>query len=1501
MATKKNFVKKFLKLYFIIILCFYLLITPVKNECNRSFPILLEDGTCGLEYCSASDYENEKCIVSNEIIKTQWLTNIIRIGDKDFRYVNFATYSNGSMIIETTAYPGNKYRYFFGLQSNGLPYFKNSNHFSIEISNQQDNSEKSRFEAEIFVVKLDESPYLDQEYLVSIPQGNKYCELYNLDIGNVVNQKKATEILTKEMINFRGSISKITLDGKNYYLFAYTTSEGFVLRRFLFKKPEFSFGEQEKKSVSRAGTIKGQVSCFVIEQSKYSICAYIASKSYSSMNPVYYFCQLAIDKDLNIKNFTMYSGSSTYNPYNTYNTYNAYTVYSDEKSFVKGIHLKDDIGVYIFYAMNYYYYQNYNNKITHPILLFKRFNEDRTKFEDLFKTIPYIELNKYTNVYLYSNNVTTSRWGNTYTNRQGSSNWGSNRFGYSNWGNNNLNSYNMDDHIFFNTYCLKNDFIKISENKLCFITTSSKNETLYIVLINIVEDENVVISYYSINIFKLYNFKILLDMAAHLYNNFIAFAFSYCNSSTCYTDTVGAHYSAFLLFSYPNRTDLTYNINRHLFINNDIKINNITMYLKSKAKIENNIFGYNYNGFNIKENNCDRLNLVSLKRNQNINLNERIEEEKLLLEFKTNSYTAMNCSIKYTYIYTETSFEEFYNYLDIFDDSYGYLNKTSYNSQRDYYEGKIIKYRIIIEENLITNCGHNCELCLERDPNYCITCQNNFNYVLDDSQNEKKLCEESYPDTTIIEIEKTTEQPSEQPTEQPTELQTEQPTETKTEKTEPYLEETETNIETEKITDKATEYSNKTCTNEQILKGNCSGGSMSNYQVGEIFNTFKETVLTKDYKGENTIIETENVILQISTLNDQKNSLNPNFSSIDLGECENILKAKHNISERDSLIVLKTDIKSPDLSSTYVQYEIYNPYTLEQLNMDYCKDIKIGVNVPVNLDSDTLSLYDSLSESGYNLFDSEDAFYNDICSTFTSANGTDMTLEDRKKEMFSSNANISICQEACKFESYDKKTRKARCDCDVQSESTQTDMTKINFDKGSMGTTFLSTLTNSNFMVLKCYKLVLDFKNLLKNKGRVIMSIILISFISLMIIYFFKDRKSVKKFIETILKSKMSSIKNKNKNIEHKLNKKGKTNKANKKRDHQNGKMKKGKIRKLKKNEPPKKNFINKNRKKNCSNTTENHLMSKISKSNPNIGLNINIIPIKNINYGKMKNKNNLKQTPNKMKMGLDQKDDVKIYKSKFLKTDKDIMSSEKNLDKGRYFINTKEINDEELNTLEYEIAIVYDKRTYFQYYWSLLKKKQLILFTFMPANDYNLFTIKISLFFIAFSLYFTINGFFFSDETMHKIHEAKGSFSIFNQIPQILYSTVICSAINMILKLLSLSEKNILLIKHEKSMKIAVKKSKNIEKCINIKFIIFFILSCILLLFFWYFISCFCAVYNNTQFILIKDTLVSFALSMLYPFGLNLLPGMLRIPAIRAKNKDKKCIYKISGIIAMI
>ena len=47
-------------------------------------------------------------------------------------------------------------------------------------------------------------------------------------------------------------------------------------------------------------------------------------------------------------------------------------------------------------------------------------------------------------------------------------------------------------------------------------------------------------------------------------------------------------------------------------------------------------------------------------------------------------------------------------------------------------------------------------------------------------------------------------------------------------------------------------------------------------------------------------------------------------------------------------------------------------------------------------------------------------------------------------------------------------------------------------------------------------------------------------------------------------------------------------------------------------------------------------------------------------------------------------------------------------------------------------------------------------IFSFLPSNDFNLMAIKISLLLLSFSLYFTINGFFFSDETMNKINKDK-------------------------------------------------------------------------------------------------------------------------------------------------
>ena len=231
--------------------------------------------------------------------------------------------------------------------------------------------------------------------------------------------------------------------------------------------------------------------------------------------------------------------------------------------------------------------------------------------------------------------------------------------------------------------------------------------------------------------------------------------------------------------------------------------------------------------------------------------------------------------------------------------------------------------------------------------------------------------------------------------------------------------------------------------------------------------------------------------------------------------------------------------------------------------------------------------------------------------------------------------------------------------------------------------------------------------------------------------------------------------------------------------------------------------------------------------------------------------------------------------------------------------INIIKYNDNELNRLSYEKAFIIDKRKYFDYYFSLLKTKHIILFTFFNNDDYNSKIIKIFLFLFTFALFLIMNALFFNDSTMHKIYELEGNYNFINQIPIIFYSSMISSLVSTIIKYLSLSENNILLLKSE--VNFVKEKSGEILNCLKIKFNLFFILTFILLIFFWYYISCFCAIYRNTQIHLIKDTLVSYGLSLLYPFVIYLFPGIFRIPSLRAKNKDKECMYKFSKILQWI
>ena len=92
------------------------------------------------------------------------------------------------------------------------------------------------------------------------------------------------------------------------------------------------------------------------------------------------------------------------------------------------------------------------------------------------------------------------------------------------------------------------------------------------------------------------------------------------------------------------------------------------------------------------------------------------------------------------------------------------------------------------------------------------------------------------------------------------------------------------------------------------------------------------------------------------------------------------------------------------------------------------------------------------------------------------------------------------------------------------------------------------------------------------------------------------------------------------------------------------------------------------------------------------------------------------------------------------------------------------------------------------------------------------------------------------------------------------------------------------------------IKKAAVNIKNYKIKYIAFIVIIILTLFIYWFYIGCFCTVYHNTQFYLLKDSLIGFGLSMFYPFFYLLISGIFRIAALK---KKYVCLYRVSKIFA--
>ena len=629
------------------------------------------------------------------------------------------------------------------------------------------------------------------------------------------------------------------------------------------------------------------------------------------------------------------------------------------------------------------------------------------------------------------------------------------------------------------------------------------------------------------------------------------------------------------------------------------------------------------------------------------------------------------------------------------------------------------------------------------------------------------------------------------------------------------------------------------CSTKDFFKGLCqidnqtlsaeTKDNMINNIVDSIINGELDYLISEITNGTSNDYynKVDNIIFQITTTDNQNNNEYNNISNINLGECEDILKDKYGIDPNDSLIILKIDYFMEGLLIPVIGYDVFHPKNYSKLNLDYCKDVSINYNIPVSINEEEISKYDP--NSGY---------YNDECSTSTSEDGTDITLNDRQKE-FNEN-NMSLCENKCNFTDYNISSKKSICMCEIKTKIYT--ISEILESKDTLSKEFNTENTtessSSSLNTMKCFNALFSKYGLLKNLGNYFLLLMIVIF-SVSSIFFYKvGYTMLTNDIRQII-----DIKNKTEENSNIYNYEPKT---------------ESKVKKKKKKIKNKKNIFS-------GNPTKKSLRKSVG-------------PVDSINTGK----------------------DINVHKSfskvEFKHQQSNMISPRNNI---KEKISELPLTDYELNFLSYKEALEKDKRTYVQYYISLIRAKHPIIFSFIPIKDYNSMIPKVGIFLLSFGIVYAINALFFNESAIHQIYKDKGEYNMGYFLPNAILSFLIAHILVTGIKYIFLSERNILEIKSQETRNKALDIVDGVKRCLIIKYIVFYVAGVLFLILFWYYLSSFCAVYQNSQIFLLINAFMSSLFSLIYPFFINLLPVVIRTLSMQDTNRE--LFYKISKIIQII
>ena len=534
-----------------------------------------------------------------------------------------------------------------------------------------------------------------------------------------------------------------------------------------------------------------------------------------------------------------------------------------------------------------------------------------------------------------------------------------------------------------------------------------------------------------------------------------------------------------------------------------------------------------------------------------------------------------------------------------------------------------------------------------------------------------------------------------------------------------------------------------------------------------------------------------------------------------------------NIILGNSLFVFKIENKVPPCKIPFVDYILFTRDASDDFenNLYYYNNYMQKLYYYIPVNINVDELY---------LYNKSDNYYKEECKVFKSKNGTDISLYSRKK--FFNTRFLSPCENNCQFEGYVTfyDTPSFKCECNIKEDLVS--ITELNYmaltNESSLLYQFDIKPKLTNFDVIKCYYLIASVDYITKNPGFYLLSLILLFLFIIIFIFIFKGYNSLSQRIDEAIKMKFHpelDVSNKNL-IVLKI-----------KIKHKNSSR-------IKKNK------------------------NKRSKSTKNMNRDMNKPKTINIRGNSVASNNNMMSNKNS------------DPKNQLTKVDSLGQLNEEN-DGNAYTFE----NDYELNNISFQQAIKIDNREFCDLYRSLIKNKQLIMFSFFDFNSYNSPIIKKTIFFLSFIYHYGFNAFFFTDEILDTIFEEEGKYNPLVLVPLAVYSAMITTVfIKLLVDFLVLTEKQVLRIKNEETEEKANDEKKRLMKITIIKLCIFFSINIILLIFFWFYLTCFNAVYPNTQIFLVINTAISFVISNIIPLIYNLIPAFIRNDILTNKNIKK-------------